>query len=78
MKDLNWMYMLDVLSGEKFSNFGLQKMAEINIGKVTQSRQYTLLTESPVYANCYGTLCGKVILLMYIAIIDKIVYNCLY
>jgi hypothetical protein len=44
MKDLNWMYMLDVLSGEKFSNFGLQKMAEINIGKVTQSRQYTLLT----------------------------------
>jgi len=36
--------MLDILSGEKFSNFGLQKMAEINIGKVTQSRQYTLLT----------------------------------
>jgi len=44
MKDLNWMYMLDVLSGEKFSNFGLQKMAEINIGKVTKSRQYPLLT----------------------------------
>jgi len=44
MKDLNWMYMLDILSGEKFSNFGLQKMAEINIGKVTLSRQYTLLT----------------------------------
>ena len=44
MKDLNWMYMLDILSGEKFSNFGLQKMAEINIGNVTQSRQYPLLT----------------------------------
>jgi len=37
--------MLDVLSGEKFSNFGLQKMAEINIGKVTQSKQYLKLTE---------------------------------
>lgn len=45
MKDLNWMYMLDVLSGEKFSNFGLQKMAEINIGKVTQSKQYLKLSD---------------------------------
>jgi hypothetical protein len=45
MKDLNWIYMLDVLSGEKFSNFGLQKMAEINIGQVTQTKQYLKLTE---------------------------------
>ena len=44
MKDLNWMYMLDVLSGEKFSNLGLQKMAEINIGAVKECKQYTLLT----------------------------------
>lgn len=44
MKDLNWMYMLDVLAGEKFSNFGLQKMAEINIGAVKECKQYPLLT----------------------------------
>ena len=45
MKDLNWMYMLDVLSGEKFTNLGLQKMAEINIGRVTQTKQYLKLSD---------------------------------
>jgi hypothetical protein len=45
MKDLNWIYMLDVLVGEKFTNLGLQKMAEINIGKVVNTNQYLKLTE---------------------------------
>lgn len=45
MRDLNWIYMLDVLAGEKFTNIGLQKMAEINIGKVTGAKQYLKLTE---------------------------------
>ena len=45
MKDLNWLYMLDVLQGEKFTNIGLQQMAEMNIGEVTGSKQYLKLTE---------------------------------
>jgi len=45
MKDLNWLYMLDVLKGDKFTNIGLQQMAELNIGEVTGSKQYLKLTE---------------------------------
>lgn len=45
MKDLNWLYMLDVLQGAKFTNIGLQQMAELNIGEVTGSKQYLKLTE---------------------------------
>ena len=45
MKDLNWIYMLDVLAGEKFTNFGLTKMAEINVGKVVGTNQYLKLTQ---------------------------------
>ena len=43
--DLNWVYMLDVLSGEKFSNFGLQKLAEMQVGEVKSTNQYLLLTQ---------------------------------
>ena len=45
MKDLQWIYMLDVLAGEKFSNFGLQKMAEVNCGQVVNSQVYTKLSD---------------------------------
>jgi hypothetical protein len=44
MKDLNWLYMLDVLSGAKFSNYGLQCLAELNIGDVKSRKEYLLLT----------------------------------
>jgi hypothetical protein len=44
MKDLNWVYMLDVLSGAKFSNYGLQCLAELNIGEVKSRKEYPLLT----------------------------------
>jgi hypothetical protein len=44
MKDLNWLYMLDVLSGAKFSNYGLQCLAELNCGEVKERREYPLLT----------------------------------
>jgi hypothetical protein len=44
MKDLNWVYMLDVLSGAKFSNHGLQCLAELNIGPVKSRTEYPLLT----------------------------------
>jgi DNA polymerase/3'-5' exonuclease PolX len=44
MKDLNWVYMLDVLSGAKFSNYGLQCLAELNIGNVKERKVYPLLT----------------------------------
>lgn len=43
--DLNWVYMLDVLSGEKFTNFGLQKLAEMQVGEVKSTNQYLLLTQ---------------------------------
>jgi hypothetical protein len=45
MRDLNWIYMLDVLSGEKFTNFGLQKLAEMQVGEVKGTNQYLKLTE---------------------------------
>jgi hypothetical protein len=45
MRDLNWVHMLDVLSGEKFTNYGLQQIAEINIGKIVSTNQYLKLTE---------------------------------
>jgi len=45
MKDLNWLYMLDVLSGAKFSNYGLQCLAELNIGEVKSRKEYPLLTQ---------------------------------
>jgi len=44
MKDLNWFYMLDVLQGAKFTNIGLQQMAEMNIGEVKSCTEYPLLT----------------------------------
>jgi hypothetical protein len=44
MKDLNWIYMLDVLSGAKFSNHGLQCLAELNCGDVKSRTEYPLLT----------------------------------
>ena len=43
--DLNWVYMLDILAGEKFTNFGLQKMAEMQVGEVKSTNQYLLLTQ---------------------------------
>lgn len=45
MRDLNWVYMLDVLAGEKFTNYGLQQIAEINIGKIVSTNRYMKLTE---------------------------------
>ena len=45
MKDLNWVMMLDILSGAKFTNFGLHQMAQINCGDVIESKQYTLMTD---------------------------------
>lgn len=45
MKDLNWIYMLDVLSGAKFSNHGLQCLAELNCGDVKSRTEYPLLTQ---------------------------------
>lgn len=44
MKDLNWVYMLDVLAGAKFSNYGLQCLAELNCGDVKSRTEYPLLT----------------------------------
>jgi hypothetical protein len=44
MKDLYWIYMLDVLSGEKFTNIGLQQIAETNIGEIKSIKTYPLLT----------------------------------
>jgi len=43
--DLNWVYMLDILAGEKFTNFGLQKLAEMQVGEVKGTNQYLLLTQ---------------------------------
>ena len=37
--------MLDVLSGAKFSNYGLQCLAELNIGEVKSRKEYPLLTQ---------------------------------
>ena len=45
MKDLNWIYMLDVLSGAQFSNYGLQCLAELNCGDVKSKTEYPLLTQ---------------------------------
>ena len=45
MKDLNWIMMLDILSGAKFTNYGLHQMAQMNIGKVIESKEYLLMTE---------------------------------
>ena len=45
MKDLNWLYMLDVLAGAKFSNYGLQCLAELNCGDVKSRTEYPLLTQ---------------------------------
>lgn len=44
MNEINWIYMLDVLSGEKFTNIGLQKLAEIGCGEVIATKQHLLLT----------------------------------
>ena len=44
MKDLNWVYMIDVLSGAKFTNYGLQCLAELNCGEVKERTEYKLLT----------------------------------
>ena len=45
MRDLFWVHMLDVLAGDKFTNYGLQLIAEINIGKIVSTNQYLKLTE---------------------------------
>lgn len=45
MKDLNWIMMLDILSGAKFTNYGLHQMAQMNCGDVIESKQYMLMTE---------------------------------
>ena len=45
MKDLNWIMMLDILSGAKFTNYGLNQMAQLNTGKVIETKQYMLMTE---------------------------------
>ena len=44
MNEINWIYMLDVLSGEKFTNIGLQKLAECGCGEVIATKQHLLLT----------------------------------
>jgi hypothetical protein len=44
MNELNWTYMLDVLAGEKFTNIGLEKLAEIGCGEVIATKQHLLLT----------------------------------
>ena len=45
MKDLNWIMMLDILSGAKFTNYGLNQMAQLNCGEVIETKQYMLMTE---------------------------------
>jgi hypothetical protein len=45
MKDLNWVLMVDLLSGAKFTNYGLQKMAELNVGEVVSTHTHMLLTQ---------------------------------
>jgi hypothetical protein len=44
MNEINWIYMLDVLSGEKFTNIGLQKIAECGCGEVIATKEHLLLT----------------------------------
>jgi len=45
MKDLNWILMLDILAGAKFTNYGLNQMAQLNCGEVIETKQYTLMTD---------------------------------
>lgn len=45
MRDLFWVQMLDVLAGDTFTNLGLQRIAEINIGKVVSTNQYLKMSE---------------------------------
>jgi len=59
MKDLNWIMMLDILSGAKFTNYGLHQMAQINCGDVIESKQYTLMTDrnyEPTSAEKFANL----------------------
>lgn len=59
MKDLQWIYMLDVLSGSKFDNYNLHKMAELNVGKVIATKTYPKLTDRlyvPTKAEIFAKL----------------------
>ena len=59
MKDFQWIYMLDVLSGAKFTNYGLQCLAELNCGEVKERKEYPLLTNrlyTPTKAEIFAQL----------------------
>jgi len=45
MKDLQWNLMLEQLKGSQFSNYGLNQLAQLNIGPVINQKQYTILTD---------------------------------
>jgi hypothetical protein len=45
MKDLFFQLMVAELKGEKFNNYGLERLAETQFGEVKESKQYLLLTE---------------------------------
>jgi hypothetical protein len=46
MQDLNWILMLDVLSGAKFTNYGLNEIAQFNCGEVKSTKQYLKLSDA--------------------------------
>ena len=45
MKDLQWNLMLEQLKGSEFSNYGLNQLAQLNIGPVINQKQYTILSD---------------------------------
>ena len=45
MKDLQWNLMLEHLKGSQFSNYGLNQLAQLNIGPVINQKQYTILSD---------------------------------
>ena len=45
MNDLFFQLMVAELKGEKFNNFGLEKLAETQMGEVKDSKQYLKLTQ---------------------------------
>jgi hypothetical protein len=56
---LNWIMMLDILSGAKFTNYGLNQMAQLNCGEVIETKQYTLMTDrnyEPTSAERFANL----------------------
>ena len=45
MNDLFFQLMIAELKGEKFNNFGLERLAETQFGEVKESTQYLKLTQ---------------------------------